>query len=280
MNTLTILICLALLVLLLWFLWQLKIPKCGNMVLTTGGVKTGKTMLSVHLAIRTLRKQRMKVRFQNFMTKLFRLKKPLKDMPLLYSNIPLSVPYVPITQDLLERRARFVYGSVIYVCESSLVADSMSYKDDFVNEQLLLLNKLIAHETKGGYLFYDTQAIGDNHYAIKRCLSTYFYIHHSIKWVPFFVIAYVRELKYSDDNSAVNTFDEDVEETLKMVLVPKKVWKIYDCYCYSILTDHLPVVDNVTKAQTLKAREIFSFKKFKNLYGVPKEKGENKNDKT
>ena len=225
-------------------------------------------MLSVYLAYRTLKKARLKVRIHNALVKLLHLRKPLKDRPLLYSNIPLLIPYVPLTEELLKRQARFVYGSVIYVCESSLVADSMAYKDDFVNEQLLLFNKLIAHETKGGYLFYDTQSIGDNHFAIRRCLSTYFYIHHSIKWVPFFVIAYVREMKFSDDNSAVNTFETDIEDTLQRVIIPKKVWKMYDCYCYSSLTDDLPVVAAEVVSKSLKARNVISFKKFKNLYGV------------
>lgn len=245
-------------------------------MLVTGGVKTGKTTLSVHMVIKTWKKQKMKVHFQNLLLrvlKLLHIKKALemdfKPLPLIYSNVPLKVPYVPLTQELIERQERFVYGSVIYMCESSLVADSMSYKDDFVNEQLLLLNKLIAHETKGGYLFYDTQAIGDNHYAIKRCLSSYFYIHHATK-IPFFVLMYVRELKYSDDNTAVNTFEEDIEESLKLVIVPKSVWKKFDCYCYSALTDHLPVNAGVVKAESLKAESIISFRKFQNLKGGTK----------
>ena len=151
------------------------------MVLVTGGVKTGKTTLSVRLVYKTWKKQVLKVRIQNALLSVFKFlgfkkfkdveKKPL---PLIYSNIPINMPYVPLTQKLIQREERFVYGSVIYVCESSLLADSMSFKDEYVNEQLLLLNKLIGHETKGGYLFYDTQAIGDNHFSIKRCLSTYF----------------------------------------------------------------------------------------------------------
>lgn len=260
----------------------LKIPKCGNMILVTGGVKTGKTTLSVRLTYKLWKKQCLKVRIQNALLWIFkRISKKFKDktykpMPLIYSNIPLEkVPFVPMTQDLLEREERFVYGSVIYMCESSLVADSMSFKDDFVNEQLLLFNKLIAHETRGGYLIYDTQSISDNHYAIKRCLSSYFYIHHATK-IPFFVLMYVRELKFSEDNSAVNTFDGDVEEQLKLVIVPKSTWKMFDCYCYSALTDHLPVNSKVVKKpKTLKAHNIVTFKKFKSLKGGQK----NKNDK-
>lgn len=262
-------------VLFIFLLRILKIPKCGNMVLVTGGVKTGKSMLSVHMVYRTWKKQVFKVKVYNALRLLFSFipkirKKPKKPKPLIYSNVPLNMEYVPLTQELIERQERFVYGSVIYVCESSLLADSMSYKDDFINEQLLLLNKLIAHETKGGYLFYDTQAIGDNHYSVKRCLSSYFYIHHTVKAFPFFVLMYVRELKYSDDNSAVNTFSEDVEEDLKLVIVPKKVWKFYDCYTYSALTDHLPVNDKTVYPTSLKSTNIITFKKFRNLIGGKK----------
>lgn len=266
-------------ILAIWLACIMKVPKCGNMVLTTGGVKTGKTTFSVHMVLKTLKKQRRKVKVQNFFIKIFKALKlksfentQSKEMPLLYSNIPLQVPYVPLTQELIQRQERFVYGSVIYVCESSLVADSMSFKDDILNENMLLLNKLIGHETKGGYIFYDTQAINDNHFAIRRCLSTYFYIHHTVK-IPFFLLMYVRELKYSDDNTSVNTFAEDVEDSLKLVIVPKSVWKKFDCYCYSILTDDLPVNNNVVEAESLKASDIITFKKYHTLKG--KKKNEN-----
>ena len=268
-----VLVLIACVAVFIWLMYILKIPKCGNMVLVTGGVKTGKTTLSVRLVYKTWKKQVLKVRIQNLLGKTFkalRFKKfanyKKKPLPLIYSNIPIDLPYVPLTQELIKREERFVYGSVIYVCESSLLADSMSFKDEYVNEQLLLLNKLIAHETRGGYLFYDTQSIGDNHYAVKRCLASYFYIHHAVK-IPFFVLMYVRELKYSDDNSAVNTFDDDIEEGLKLVVVPKSTWRMFDCYCYSALTDHLPVNDKTVKPTSLKATSIITFKKFKHLMG-------------
>lgn len=255
-----------------------KIPKCGNLVLVTGGVKTGKSTLSVRLVYKLIRRQRRKVWVLNHILhpilgwmpgigKKF-AKRP---RPLVYSNIPLNMPYVPVTKDLLLRKSRFVYGSIIYLCESSLVADSMSFKDEIVNEELLLFNKLIAHETKGGTLIYDTQSVSDNHYAIKRCLNSYFYIHHKLV-VPFFVILYVREMIFSEDNNAVNAVNEDVEAGLRMVVVPKRTWKLFDCYCYSALTDDLPVEEEERIATTLKCTEIVSFKDFK----VLKKKNETK----
>ena len=255
----------------------LKIPKFGNMVLITGGVKTGKSTMSVWLAVRQYWRQLRKYYILNyFIYPVFhwipfgifkRMRK--REKPLFYSNIPVAIKnYVPLTLSLIQRKERFRYGSVIYICESSLVADSQAIKDAYVNEGMLLLNKLIAHETKGGYIFYDTQSIMDNHYAVKRCLSSYFYIHHMRK-IPFFCLAWVRELKFSEDNNvAVNTFDTDVEDTLKLVIIPKRVWRYFDCYCYSVLTDHLPVVDKTVQVIPFgdrKARKIISFKKYRTI---------------
>ncbi len=270
-----ILIAAALLLFLLWRI--LKIPKFGNMTLVTGGVKTGKSTMSVWLSIRQYWRQIRKYRIYNYIIypalhwlpfkKCKALKK--REMPLYYSNIPIGIKnYVPLTTELIERRKRFRYGSVIYMCESSLIADSQCIKDPIINEEMLLLNKLIAHETKGGYLFYDTQSISDNHYAVKRCLSSYFYIHHMRK-IPFFCLAWVRELKFSEDNTDVNTYETDLEDTLKLVIIPKKVWKLFDCYCYSVLTDNLPIVDATVPVDAdKKARKIITFRNYKT---IPKE---------
>lgn len=236
--------------------------KVGSLVLVSGGVKCGKSTLSVHLAIKEYKKRVRKIRFKNWFLKL--LKKPLLEEPLLYSNVPLAVPYVPLTNDLLTRQVRFNYKSVIYIQEASLVADSQLCHNQFLNENLSLFNKLIGHETRGGCLIYDTQSVADLHYSIKRCLSQYIYIHHliNIPLVPF-LVACVREFNYSNDNSTLNVISDDIEESLKYVIIPKKVWKLFDCYCYSCLTDNLACVDssNVVVADSLKCNKILSFKK-------------------
>lgn len=264
---------------LLWHMF--KIPKFGNMVLVTGGIKTGKSTLSVWLACRQYWRMVRKYYVYNYLIYPVFSKLPFKrcklmrkrEYPLFYSNIPVAVKgYTPLTRDLIERKTRFRYGSVIYICESSLVADSMSFRNELLNEEMLLLNKLIAHETRGGYLFYDTQSAHDNHFAVRRCLSQYFYIHHMSKAIPFFCVAWVREMKYSgtDDGGGneVNVFNEDLEETLKPVVIPKSTWKRFDCYCYSAFTDHLPVEDrqkHVSRFSRKKADKIISFKEYKTI---------------
>ena len=150
---------------------QFKVAKIGSLCLVNGGVKCGKSTLSVSIVRSEYKSRVRKTKFMNFFRKLFH--KPLKELPLLYSNVPLACPYVPLTDDLLLRKKRFVYGSVIYCQEASLVADSQLIRDMDINQRLLLFNKLIGHETKGGVIVYDTQCISDLHYSIKRCLSNY-----------------------------------------------------------------------------------------------------------
>lgn len=251
------------------------------MALVTGGVKCGKSTLSVAIARSEYRARCRKIKFKNFFCKLFN--KPLYKLPLLYSNVPLGMPYVPITEDLLLRKKRFEYGSVIYVQEASLVADSQLIRDMDINERLMLFNKLIGHETKGGVIIYDTQCITDVHYSIKRCVSNYFYIHHLTKWIPFFLIAYVQECRYSDDGTTITVNTDDTETKLKRVILLKSTWKYFDCYCYSVLTDDLPVenavIYNNKKTKDLKARKILSFRKLRADGTTIKKMGELNNER-
>lgn len=240
----------------------MKFIKTGSLTMISGGIKTGKTSLAVYLALKTYKSTCRKVKIVNFFRKIRR--KELLEMPLLYSNIPLSVPYVPLTKDLLLRKQRFVYKSVILCSEASLVADSQLIRDPEVNTQLLLYHKLIAHSTKGGSLFVESQSISDIHYSIKRCLSSYLFVHHTIKWLPFFMIMKVREDRYSEDNSVISVNTSDVDDTLKTLFIPKRIWKKFDCYCYSVLTDDLPVARDEVVADSLKANEIVSFRDYGN----------------
>lgn len=252
---------------------KFKFPKVGCVALITGGVKSGKSTFAVGLAIQRYKAIQLSWKIRSWFCRL--LHKEEREEPLLYSNIPLSVPYVPLTKDLLLRKKRFRYGSVVYVNEASLVADSMlgsssngSKTDtELVAERLMFFNKLFGHETYGGYLIYDTQCVVDLHYSIRRCISEYFYIHHLQKKVPFLLIASVREERHSEDSGVVNTYTEDVEQSLQRVLIPKSVWKKFDAYCFSYLTDDLPVEDSVIVGDKndLKAREIVSFRNFKTV---------------
>lgn len=240
---------------------KLKRLNLPNISLITGGVKTGKSALSLHLAI----KQYNKILRQYNLRKFFGSK---EEKPLFYSNIPLNVPfdYSLIDTSILMRDTRINYRSVMFIDECSLVANSMSFKDSDINEQLLLFNKLYGHYSKGGYLFYNTQSLADCHYNIKRCISNYLYIDN-LKRYPFISIASVRLMNYcSDNDSVLNLVNDNEEVSYKKVLMFNSIFKKYDCYCYSVLTDNLPVKNDIEpKKRTLKTDNIVSFIKFKNL---------------
>lgn len=235
----------------IYFIIWMKRLRYGNLTLVTGGVKTGKTQLTVCLAIKTYRKQLAKWRRK--CRKARRHYEPLPEKPLLYSNMPIGRKgdsYAPLTLDLVTCKERFRYGSVIYYNEASLIAGSKDIKDEELNDHLLKFFKLIAHYTMGGYLFLDTQSPQDVHYTIKRSLSTYYDIWRRIT-LPFVSLLWIRENKLVDGENTV-AIDTQVDPQDSIAdggkrqyfrFVRNKWWKYYDQYAYSCQVSDLPVAD-------------------------------------
>lgn len=258
------LIVIAVISFLLWFfiLRKFKVPKLAAISMFTGGVKTGKSAVSLYLAVKTYKRRRRAWCFRCFIAKFFRKEKP--EEPLFYSNIPLRyIKYCPLTKEHLLRKVRFNFGSVVFIDEAALVADSRLAinKDLKINNDLLLFFKLFGHETHGGTMIINSQAITDMHVALRRCCCSYFYIHH-LGSLPFIRIPFLREERFSEDGAVFNSYDNDVEDSLKKVLMSSRIFKKYDCYCYSFFTDDLPV-NNIEmfngKNDSLKAEKIISF---------------------
>lgn len=251
-------------ILFLWiynkFMSRFKFPKVGSLAVVTGGVKCGKSSFGLGLALSNYKRVHRRWKFSKFICKLF--KKPIPEEPLLYSNIPLGVPYVELDDDLINRRKRFRYGSVIFVDEANLLADSMSFSDKSQNERIAIFSALIGHETKGGLLIYTCHNIDRLHYGIRDTASQYFYIHSLTKWIPFFVVANVRERVIGEDTLNVET--KDVELSLRKVILKKSVWKKFDSYAYSILTDDKSIKDDVVDGSKLKDLKVRKFLSFKN----------------
>lgn len=251
------------------FLSKFKYPKIGAVAVFVGGVKSGKSGVSVGCALSNYRSVRrswkIKCAFINFINFFRRNKIELPEEPLFYSSIPLrGVSFVPLTRDHLLRKLRFNYKSVVFIDEASLIADSQLIKNVDINTELLLFFKLFGHETHGGKCILNSHCITDLHYALKRTVSQYFYMHHlSPSFIPFVSIAYMREERYSDDGSATNIYDDDLEYSLKRVLMRKSTFKRYDPFCFSKLTDDLPVKNDFSyygKKDSLKTDTIPSFR--------------------
>lgn len=276
-----ILIILALLIFALYLYFRFfKIPKLKNIVFVDGSLGTGKTFLSVSLAVRKYKSNLRKYKIKKWLLKRLakinnkyveRLNK--LEEPLLYSNIKLrNVPFVVVTKDLLCRdNFRFSKSSVLLLDEFSLVADQMRYKDSELNERLSEFFKLFRHEVgKDCLIVINSQSTSDLHYSLKYVLSDFFYIHSKMKF-PFFNFLRVEEVSYSADKgvSLVTTNNGDVENNIKYLAVCTRYFKRYDSYCYSIFTDSLPVYKKVVKYDkddSLKADMLVSFKDLEVLY--------------
>ena len=246
---------------------KLKLP---NVYLITGGVKTVKSFLSVALAIKQYKKNYRMALIKRVFQKLFNLE--LSEIPMLYSNMKLrNIKYNLFTVDMLERRVRIPYKSVVLIDEASLLADSMSYKNDDINERLMLFVKLFGHYSKGGTMIINTQSLHDMHFSFKRGISTYLWIHSKTK-LPFITKMKVQEMMFSDDtNKSVNVnITGDIEESTKDLFILNKYYKYYDCFCYSIFTDSKPIYVNyenkvLTRHDSLKTPSIVSVREFKSL---------------
>ena len=267
------------------FLNKFKFPKIGALAVFVGGVKSGKSGVSVGCAISNWKRIHRSWKISCFFIKFFNTFRKNKiefpEEPLIYSSIPLrGVPYVQLTRAHLLREVRFNYKSVVFLDEASLIADSMLIKDKEINTELLLFFKLFGHETRGGKCILNTHCITDLHFALKRTTSQYFYLHHLTKYIPFLTLAYMREERYSEDGTATNIYQEDLEDSLKRVLMRSSTFKRYDPYCFSVLTDDLPLKNNLKfngKKDSLKADFIPSFRPefYRLRIGVEKNEKEN-----
>lgn len=268
MNITLIIILILIALFILWYIRRhFKTIKLPSVYLISGAVKTGKTLLSIALAVKQYKKNLRMWHIKSFFCKLFH-KKPI-EKPMLYSNIKLRyVKYNLLTLDIILRKNRMPYKSVVLIDEASLLADSMLYNDKFVNESLMLFYKLFAHETCGGTCVINTQSILDLHFATKRCVGQYLYIHSRTK-VPFITMFQVRELMFNDE-STMNVVNDDMELSLRKIFCLNRYYKYYDCYCYSIFTDNLPIyvdygVEPLGKKDSLKTCVLVTLQDFKSL---------------
>lgn len=238
-----------------------------NVFLVSGAVKSGKTLLSVHLAIKQYKKNLRRHKLRAFFLTCLGQKNSIPLPPMLYSNIPLAkIRYNNLTKDIIEQKVRIPNQSVVLVDEISLLADSFLYQDKKINNSLMRFFKLFAHYSHGGTLIVDTQSLSDCHFTLKRCIGSYLYIYERIK-LPFISILKVREIAYSEDNSMISVSNQDIELEMRKVIVFNTSYKKYDCYCYSIFTDHKDFKVCYTKdiksyRDDLKAYKLVSFQDF------------------
>lgn len=276
-------LCVALIVFLLWFfIFKVKHLKTSNVYFVDGGVKTGKSLMCVMLAVKQYRKNLIQYYICYGLTKfinLFRKKKTLKlpQKPMLYSNMPLyKVKYNPLTLDVILGKVRLPYKSVCLLDEATLIADSMSgmltdkskkAAFDEINEALTLFLKLYGHATHNGFCVFNSQNVVDLHFAFKRNTSTYLYLTKNRKF-PFFCLVQGREVIHDEAHDIVNNNIGDVDDGDKPIFVSKRWYKYYDRFYLDVLYNDLPLyvdydVHKVMPVNKTQIKEIITLGKYK-----------------
>lgn len=229
-------------ILLVLILIYSRAPYMGCLTLITGALKSGKTLMGLRCAMRKYKMARIKWK----LTCLFRrlIRKPLPEEPLFYTNIAVAgIRFVPVTLDILYRKVRVARKSVMFLSETSLIADSMTVRDALLNEEINTFFKLYGHESHGGKCIIETQNVLDNHYAIKRCLTFYYNIDANFS-LPFFKLVRFYKVFYSDDDTVRNVVSLNSSVEYSYMLIPKSMFTRYDSYTYSWLTDDLPLLSD------------------------------------
>lgn len=83
-------------IILVWFVLKIYFEKYDTIIAYTGGLGSGKTFKGVQQSIKLLKRNRIRVKFNNFKTRMYNLfhnekRKLIKDVPMLYSSIPIFI---------------------------------------------------------------------------------------------------------------------------------------------------------------------------------------------
>lgn len=222
-------IALIIVIVLVVFAFKSYTRKYDTVIAYTGGLGSGKSMLSTETAIKLLRRNRAKVARYNFFHP-----KDKKEKPLLYSNIPIRVSSREwaqvLTAEHLLLRARIVEKSVTYIDEVGSFANQFQFKarnmeifDEFV--------RFYRHYTKGGYLVVNDQCSENVVLQIRRRINTVFNLMHFRAWFGLFYTVRCRNMSVSEEIKTIE--EQNTEDNTKLIfgfLQPK--WR-YDTWCYS-----------------------------------------------
>lgn len=244
-------IALIILIVLVIFAFKTYNRKYDTVIAYTGGLGSGKSMLSTETAVKLLRRNRAKVTRYNLLHP-----KSKKEKPLLYSNIPIRISGKEwaqvLTADHLLLRAKIVEKSVTYIDEVGSFANQFQFKarnmeifDEFV--------RFYRHYTKGGYLVVNDQCSENIVLQIRRRINTVFNLMHFKAWFGIFYTVRCRNMSVSEEIKTVET--QNTEDNTRLIfgfLQPR--WR-YDTWCYSERYATVPESDREVHT-TLKTNRV------------------------
>ena len=242
-----------LLLLFVYFVIKPYIMHYDTVLSYTGGLGSGKSLISTQMAVRLLRKNRWKVLWHNIRHPKHKIAKPL-----LYSSIPLRVSNkewaCKLTPDHLTLQERLPEKCVVFIDEIDSYASQFDFKLPNIIQNFDEFCRFFRHYTKGGYLVCNTQATDNLVLQIRRRMNTVFNLMHFKKWFFIFYTVKVRNISISEEIKTIET--EDVEDNMSTLFGVLPVFcRRYDTYCYSGRYETVPEGKN-THFERLKTNKV------------------------
>lgn len=251
-DTLKILILIAIIIVACVIAYKIIKYKIKHKIETitayTGGLGSGKTLMSVHMAKKIYKKQIRKWKWTNFKIDLRnRFRNTMEDhieKPLLFSNMPFyinkrkGILTNKITASHLLEQERIPLGSVVMIDELGAFANQFEYTNRNVVVTLDDFIRFFRHYTKGGYLVVNDQCSENINLVVRRRLNIVHNLANCfVLWRFCFyferMITISEEIKTIDMRSQETDKENDTQNN--MVFRFKFLWhkNDYDTYCHS-----------------------------------------------
>lgn len=226
-----------------------------TLVSFSGGLGSGKTFMTVHLARTLYRKQQFRVWFHNHIKRHI-TREPKKELPLLLSNIPVKISRkqyaVRLKKEHLLLQERIPEGSVCVLDEVDCFANQFQFNNPCIVDQVGggengnfdEFCRFYRHYTKGGYLIFNTQATANENLVIRRRQNTCFNLMRFRKWgIPIIwpCILFTVKIRNITLSEEIKTVEENnTEDNMRTYYGFFPLFRTYDTYCYSERYKHVP----------------------------------------
>lgn len=226
-----IIVVIAIVLIIIWFIVKPYFIHYDTVLSFTGGLGSGKSLISTEMAVKLLRKNRMKVKWYN-------LKHPKNkiEKPLLFSSIPLRISRKEWACQLLPEhlllQKRLPEKCVVFIDEIDSFASQFDFKLPNIIENFNEFARFFRHYTKGGYLVCNTQSTDNLVLQIRRRMNTVFNLMHFKKWVFIFYTVKIRNISLSEDIKTIEQDDTEDNMSTYFGMLPIFLRR-YDTYCYS-----------------------------------------------
>ncbi|MBR2927164.1 MAG: hypothetical protein IKC31_06270 [Clostridia bacterium] len=242
-----------------WRVWKsYHINRYDTIIAFTGGLGSGKSLLSVEMSIRLLKKMRRKVRWKN----LFRRKGNKLPTPQLYSSIPVKISSkenaIILTDKHLLLEEKIVQNSVVFIDEIGSFCSQFDYRapntdvfDEFV--------RFYRHYTKGGYLVCNDQCSENIVLQVRRRLNTVYNLMGFRKWFWLFYTVKVRNISVSEEIKTVE--QQHTEDNMTTLFGFMPLFRRYDTYCYAPRYDYVEESLEISRYKSMTKLDILRLPK-------------------